>query len=99
LTFEIDHIVSLKHGGGNEFENLAYRCPHCNQYKGSDLVTFIDNYENLIPLFNPRKQDWFSHFFIENGLIVEKTVIGKATIKLLKMNEIDLVILRQLLYD
>jgi 5-methylcytosine-specific restriction endonuclease McrA len=42
LPFEIDHIVSLKHGGGNEDGNLAFACPHCNQYKGTDLVTYLE---------------------------------------------------------
>jgi hypothetical protein len=98
LTFEVDHVISLKHGGGNEIDNLAYICPHCNQHKGTDLTTFIDTYDNIILLFNPRKQLWVEHFYIENGLVVDKTVIGKATIKLLKMNDIDLIILRQLLF-
>ena len=30
VSFEVDHIVALKHGGGNELSNLAYTCPHCN---------------------------------------------------------------------
>jgi 5-methylcytosine-specific restriction endonuclease McrA len=30
LPFAIEHIVSLKHGGGNEIMNLALACPHCN---------------------------------------------------------------------
>ena len=30
ISFKIDHIVAQKHGGGNEIENLAYACPHCN---------------------------------------------------------------------
>jgi hypothetical protein len=98
LTFEVDHVISIKHGGGNEFDNLAYICPHCNQHKGTDLTTFIDTYENIVLLFNPRKQLWEEHFYIENGLVVDKTTIGKATIKLLKMNDIDLIILRQLLF-
>jgi 5-methylcytosine-specific restriction endonuclease McrA len=98
LAFEIDHVISLKHGGGNEIENLAYACPQCNQNKGTDLVTFLEEYDNIVPLFNPRKQDWNTHFYIQNGLVCGKTDIGEATIKLLKMNDIDLVILRQLLF-
>lgn len=27
LTFEVEHIISQKHGGGDELENLAYACP------------------------------------------------------------------------
>ena len=99
LAFEIDHIFSVKHGGGNEIENLAYACAHCNQNKGTDLVTFIDDYENIVPLFNPRKQQWDEHFFFEEGLVCHKTLTGKATIKLLKMNDVDLIILRKLLYQ
>jgi 5-methylcytosine-specific restriction endonuclease McrA len=37
LTFHIEHIISLKHGGKTEVENLAYACPICNVNKGSDL--------------------------------------------------------------
>ena len=48
IGFEIDHIIAHKHGGGNEVENLAYACPHCNQHKGSDLVTFIDSYDDIV---------------------------------------------------
>ena len=49
LSFQIDHIVSKKHGGGDEIENLAYACPHCNQNKGADLTTFIGSYEKSFP--------------------------------------------------
>ena len=55
IGFEIDHIIANKHGGGDEMENLAYACPHCNQHKGSDLVTFIDSYDDIVMLYNPRK--------------------------------------------
>ena len=34
---EVDHIVSVKHGGATEAENLAYTCQPCNRNKGSDL--------------------------------------------------------------
>ena len=90
ISFEIDHIVAQKHGGGNEIENLAYTCPHCNQHRGTDMVTFIDNYNNIIRLFNPRVDKWGEYF---------ESKIGKATIKLLKMNDVDLIILRGLLSD
>jgi len=99
VGFEIDHIIANKHGGGNEIENLAYACPHCNQHKGSDLVTFIDSYEDIVTLYNPRKHKWEEHFESNLGEIVAKTKIGKATIKLLKMNDIDLIILRNILSE
>ncbi len=97
LAFEIDHIVSVKHGGGNEFENLAYACPHCNHHKGSDLTTFLDDYDDIVSLFNPRRQEWADHFNPVNGEILPVTRTGEATIKLLRLNEPDRLILRQIL--
>jgi HNH endonuclease len=97
LPFEIDHTTSLKHGGGSEFENLAYTCQHCNQYKGADLTTFLDHYQDIVPIFNPRIHEWDEHFTLNGGLIVPLSRIGKATVKLLKFNEPDILILRELL--
>jgi hypothetical protein len=34
---EVDHIISLKHGGSTEPDNLAYACALCNRAKGSDV--------------------------------------------------------------
>ena len=34
---QIDHIISLKHGGENSESNLAYACLNCNLNKGTDL--------------------------------------------------------------
>ena len=99
LPFEVDHIISLKHGGGNELENLAYACPHCNQNKGTDIATFIRNYDDIIPIFNPRKQLWPQHFFVVAGEIVSKTRTGEATVKLLKLNEPERIIHRRLLSE
>lgn len=97
LAFEIDHIISVKHGGGNEITNLAFACPHCNQYKGSDLTTFLDSYDDIVLLFNPRKHIWEEHFETQNGEILPKSRIGQASIKIFKFNESDRLILRQTL--
>ncbi len=99
LPFEVDHIISLKHGGGHEPENLAYTCPHCNQNKGTDLTTFLKSYKDIVAIFNPREQHWFEHFAVEEGEILAKTRIGEATIKLLKLNEPERLILRRLLAE
>ncbi|MBI5916353.1 MAG: HNH endonuclease [Bacteroidetes bacterium] len=99
LPFEIDHIISLKHGGGDETKNLAYACPHCNQYKGTDLTTFLKSYKDIVAIFNPREHDWQEHFDIEYGEILAKTKIAEATIKLLKLNEPERLIVRRLLME
>jgi len=33
----IDHIISEKHNGATDADNLAYACPFCNRNKGSDI--------------------------------------------------------------
>lgn len=99
LPFEIDHIVSLKHGGGNEPENLAYACPHCNQAKGSDLTTFLDSYQDIVSLYNPRVHIWNEHFAVENGEIIPNSRIGQATVKLLQFNQPERLIHRQILSE
>lgn len=97
LPFQIDHIVSQKHGGGNEFNNLAYACPHCNQHKGTDLTTFLDAYDDIEVIYNPRKHNWSDHFSVVDGEIVSLTRVGTATIKLLSINEPERLIIRKLL--
>lgn len=99
FTFQVDHIISLKHGGKTELINLAYTCSVCNQNKGSDLGTFLFNSKRLIRLFNPRKDSWANHFSVGYGEIIPKTLIGAATIKVLDLNQVDRIILRQALTD
>jgi HNH endonuclease len=94
-SYHIDHIISLKHGGKTELDNLAYACSLCNQFKGTDLGTYLDNSKRLIRLFNPRKDSWKSHFDIDNGVFMPKTLIAEATIKVLNLNQVDRIILRQ----
>jgi hypothetical protein len=99
LSFELDHIIAIKHGGSDDLENLAYACPHCNQHKGSDLVTVLDDSDEFVPLFNPRVLLWEEHFRVIEGEIIPKTNIGRATVKLLQFNSPDLLILRKLLHE
>jgi HNH endonuclease len=97
--YHIDHIISQKHGGSSEDNNLAYCCSVCNQHKGSNLGTYLTGSQRLIRLFNPRKDKWHLHFEISEGKIIAKTKIGEATIKVLNLNDIDRIILRQVLIE
>ena len=99
LPFEIDHIISLKHGGGNEEANLAFACPHCNQHKGTDLTTFLESYQDIVSLFNPRLHAWSAHFEAKDGEILPLTRIGEATVKLLRFNEPERLIIRKILME
>jgi 5-methylcytosine-specific restriction endonuclease McrA len=94
IPHQIDHIISLKHGGSTNFNNLAYACFSCNNNKGSDIGTMLLPKKIFIRLFNPRIDNWDDNFELDNGVIYAQTNIAKATIKLLKMNEIDRVIER-----
>jgi HNH endonuclease len=97
LSFELDHVIPLKHRGTNDFENLALACPHCNQHKGSDFATLSG--EEIVRLFNPRTDRWSDHFVGINGEIVSKSKIGEASVRVFRFNEPDLIILRQALIE
>ncbi len=47
LAFEMEHIISEKHGGTTSLENLALACPYCNRAKGTDLAQIIHDCENV----------------------------------------------------
>jgi hypothetical protein len=93
-NFHIDHIKSLKHGGSSDLDNLAYCCPECNHFKGSDVGSFWKD-DELIRFYNPRKDEWQEHFELLEGAILGKTEIAKVTERIFKFNEIDRLIFRQ----
>jgi HNH endonuclease len=93
-SFQIDHIISLKHGGKTEIENLAYSCFLCNNSKGSDVGTVFQPEMTFTRLFNPRIDIWDEHFSYEDSTFYGKSLIGEATIKVLKLNDIDRIIER-----
>ena len=93
--FHIDHIRSRKHGGLTILQNLAYCCPDCNFYKGSDVATFRSDSELFTRFFNPRLDVWEEHFYIEQAVIYSKTEIGKATVDIFKFNLPDRIVFRQ----
>jgi len=86
---EVDHIISEKHGGATEEDNLAYACLACNRNKGSDIASIIPGTGDLIRLFNPRKDRWGDHFRLDaDGVtILSLTPIGEATSRLLGLND------------
>jgi 5-methylcytosine-specific restriction endonuclease McrA len=54
LTFEIDHVISEKHGGATAAENLALACVFCNSFRGTDLGSLDSATGRLTAFFNPR---------------------------------------------
>jgi len=96
IGFEIDHIISIKHGGSNRANNLAYSCLYCNQYKGSDIGTMLLPSDDYIRFYHPRKDRWNEHFKLEDAIILPRTPIAESTIKILKLNDTDRLIERQI---
>jgi hypothetical protein len=97
FKFQVEHIISRKHGGSSELENLALACVFCNRYKGSDIASLIPETNELIRFYNPRVDRWHEHFRL-NGVVIESlTEIGKATVRILQMNHDDQILERQVL--
>lgn len=94
---EVDHIISVKHGGETREDNLAYACLFCNRNKGSDISSRIPETVQLVRFFNPRLDRWSDHFRIEGAMIMPLTSIGEATARILRFNEEDRVLEREAL--
>ena len=97
LSFQVDHIMSRKHGGPTELENLAFACAFCNRQKGSDLGTVVPGTRNLVRFFNPRSDAWAEHFRLVGGTIEPLSQIGEGTARILGFNEPDRLLERELL--
>ena len=88
IEFNIDHIISKKHGGGDKAENLCLSCADCNRYKGSNLAGVDPLTDDVTRLFNPRRDTWDEHFSIyPDGALAGRTPEGRATIVVLRINE------------
>lgn len=83
---EVDHIISLKHDGSSQADNLAYACALCNRSKGSDVGSISASRE-FTRFFNPRTDRWAEHFVLELAVIRPLTVIGEVTARILEFNK------------
>lgn len=97
LPHEMDHIRAKKHRGLKTLANTAWACAQCNRAKGSDASGFDPATDSLLPLFNPRTDDWSEHFEWDGPVLIGSTPIGRATIELLKINRADRIEHRRLL--
>jgi len=95
ITFEIDHIISRRHGGLTVAGNLALSCFWCNSFKGSDLGGLDPHTRKLSPLFNPRRHKWSRHFHWDGPFLRGRTAIGRVTVAVLHVNDPFRVELRQ----
>jgi len=86
LLFVIDHIIARQHGGKTEEDNLAVCCEFCNRHKGPNVAGVDPDSGVIVPLFNPRRDQWIDHFRWEKAIAVGLTPSARATIRTLAMN-------------
>jgi 5-methylcytosine-specific restriction endonuclease McrA len=93
ISLSIDHIVPIAAGGPTARENLWLACRPCNEFKGDQTHGEDPETGEMVPLFNPRTQDWRTHFAWSDDetLIVGLTPTGRATIRALHLNRSILV--------
>lgn len=96
LNSQIDHVIAEKHGGQTDGENLALSCIYCNSYKGANLSGIDPVTGEIARLFHPRRDHWDEHFGWQAAVPVGRTPIGRATIAVLRINDMTAVALRRL---
>jgi len=94
---QVDHIISVKHGGSTTPDNLAYACIFCNLQKGSDLGSIVWRTGELVRFFNPRRDFWGEHFRLDEAVIQPLTDIGEVTARIFEFNSEDRILERQAL--
>jgi 5-methylcytosine-specific restriction endonuclease McrA len=97
FTFHIEHIIAKQHGGSERTENLCLSCRECNFTKGTNAAGYRNG--KVVPLFNPRRQNWKRHFTWKGPLLVGKTLAGTVTVKLFNINEESPVLVRASLIE
>ena len=92
---EVDHIISVKHGGATTIDNLALACFYCNRNKGSDIGSIVWQTNEFVRFFNPRIDDWADHFRL-NGVTIESLDnIGAVTTRILGFNDPERILERE----
>ncbi|MBI2366387.1 MAG: HNH endonuclease [Deltaproteobacteria bacterium] len=94
---EVDHIISEKHGGQTEAENLAYACAFCNRSKGSDVGSLVQRTGAFVRFFNPRTDLWADHFALVGVTIIALSDVGEVTARILDLNNSERLFERQAL--
>ncbi len=93
----VDHIISEKHGGPTQADNLAYACVFCNQAKGSDIGSIHWVNRQFVRFYNPRTDLWAEHFLLSGSRIEGITPVGVVTARVLGFNSPERLLERQVL--
>jgi HNH endonuclease len=99
---EVDHIISEKHGGLTNADNIAYACTTCNRSKGSDVGSIVMPLDSGVfsRFFNPSSDRWCDHFALDDEItIVPLSNIGEVTARILDFNSSERLLERQSLRE
>lgn len=94
LRFHIEHILAQQHVRDNRPENLCLACPHCYLHKGPNVASIDPESGEIVALFHPRTQAWSDHFELDGARIKGRTATGRATVRLLRMNDHEQLLIR-----
>lgn len=97
LRFVCDRIIARKHGGADEPANLAYSCPHCNSHKLDNIAGLDQSSAEPVRSFNPRRDIWTEHFRWDGAQLLGLTAIGRTTVMVLAVNNLERLRARQTL--
>jgi hypothetical protein len=97
LGCQVDHIISEKHGGSTDADNLAFACVYCNRAKGSDIGSIHWQSGQFVRFFNPRTDRWNAHFALSGVRIESLSVVGDVTVRIFEMNNRERLLERQAL--
>lgn len=88
IPLTLEHILPLAKGGADNEENLWLSCRLCNEAKGVLVEARDSETGQIVPLFNPRAQQWAEHFIWDRRgtRMMGQTAVGRATIVALDLN-------------
>src|SRR5438270_14072890 len=85
LPHELNHIRAKKHRGLTTLQNTCVACAQCNAAKGCNVAGSDPESGELVPLFNPRTDDWTAHFSWEGPVLRGRTTVARAKIEVLRI--------------
>jgi hypothetical protein len=97
ISFQIDHVFAISHGGPTRASNLALACHQCNHFKGPNLAGLDPGTRRVTRLFHPRRHRWHKHFGWDGAVLVGLTDVGRTTAVTLRINLLHRVAQRRVL--
>jgi hypothetical protein len=98
VPMDVEHIIPEVLGGLTEEANLWLACSLCNSHKSDRIAALDPLTDEIVSLFDPRRQVWHEHFAWEDdgAIIAGRTPAGRATVIALNLNRPALVRSRRL---